>query len=155
MQFIKQIWVTATVPEEECVKLHLGQTAGVRFDALPRPHLYRKDHPNQPLADVQSRQFMVRVIIGNTDSLLKPGMFAHVDFETDRFTNALVVPREAIMRGKDGAYVMAVDKDHRAKRVPIVSGMDDARFVSVIGRSDPRRAGSHYVGKSRQRTIRK
>ncbi len=137
VQYIRQVWVTAGVPEEECVKLRLGQTATVRFDAFPGSTYSASIIQINPSADVQSRQFVVRVIINNTDSLLKPGLFAHVRFETDRLKSALVVPREAIQTGKTGSYVMVVDKDLKARNVPVVPGIDDATFVSVSGDLTP------------------
>ncbi|MCX6344796.1 MAG: efflux RND transporter periplasmic adaptor subunit [Armatimonadetes bacterium] len=131
VKFIKQVWVSVPVPEDVCAKLHIGQPAKISFDSLPGRPFDASVLQINPSAETASRQFMVRVILSNKDNLLKPGMFAHVSIETERIKNALVVPREAIQRDKDGAYVMTVGSDNKAKRCPVEPQAEDADFVCI------------------------
>jgi len=123
--------VTVSVPESVVPKLHIGQPAKITLDALSDRPLIASVIQINPSADEQSRQFMVRVILSNTDGLLKPGMFARVSVETDRAKNAVVVPREALQHDQMGDCVMVVDSANKANRRSVVTGLDDADYIAI------------------------
>jgi len=131
VQFMKQVWVTIAVPEEIYARTHIGQPARVALDALPGRNFTGSIIQINPSADVESRQFTVRVIMSNAEGLFKPGMFGRVFIETDRVRDAVVVPREAVQRDRFGTYVTLVDRLSKAKRRPVTPGADDARFVAI------------------------
>lgn len=131
VQFMKQVWVSASVPEDVCSKLHIGGSAVIRLDAFPNRTFAASIIQINPSADASSRQFTVRSILSNPSGLLKPGMFARVSFETDRVRGARVVPREAVLRDKMGAYVIAVDRSNKALRTPVVTDAEDTDFISI------------------------
>jgi len=131
VEFMKQVWVTVSVPESVVPKLHIGQPAKITLDALSDRPLIASVIQINPSADEQSRQYMVRVILSNPDNLLKPGMFARVSLETDRVKSAIVVPREAVQNDKIGDCVMVVDSGGKANRRSVVMGLDDAAYVAI------------------------
>ncbi len=142
VQFMRQVWVSAAVPEEVCSKLHIGGPAPVRLDAFPDRTFSASIIQVNPSADPDSRKFTVRAILSNPGGLFKPGMFAHVSFETDRISGATVVPREAVQRDKSGAHVITIDRSSKARRKPVVTDGEDDRFVSV---GDSLRPGQKVV----------
>lgn len=131
VQFVKQVWVTISVPEEIGPQVHIGQPATVEFDALPGRKYSGSVVQFNPSADLQSRQFMVRVILSNTQNLFKPGMFAHVSLETERVRGALCVPREAIQQSPAGPCVTVVEVGNKAKQVPVTIGVSDDNFTAI------------------------
>ena len=131
VQFLKQVWVTVSVPEGVIPKLHIGQPAKITLDVIPGRPLIASIIQVNPSADEASRQFMVRVILSNPNNLLKPGMFARVSLETERVKNAVVVPREAVQRDRMGDFVMVVDSESKARRRSVVTGLDDEAYVAV------------------------
>lgn len=131
VQFVKQIWVTISVPEEIGPQVHIGQPGTVEFDALPNRKFTGSVVQFNPSADLQSRQFMVRVILSNTQNLFKPGMFARVALETERVSSALCVPREAVQQSQSGAYVTVVGAGNKAKRVPVTTGVADDNYTAI------------------------
>jgi len=137
VQFIKQVWVNLPVPEEVSARIKLGQTAAVVFDAYPGRTFTAKVIQMNPAADIQSRQFNVRLVIDNKDTLLKPGMFGHASIETERMKNQTVVPREAIETDSNGDYVMVVGADMKASRRPVVQGEQDDKYISIDGALKP------------------
>ncbi len=137
VQFMKQIWVTVSVPEEVSSKLHINQPAEVTVDALPKRVFRGSIIQLNPSADPQSRQFTVRVILSNPGDLLKPGMYARVSLETDRVKQAVVVPREAVHRDQEGPFVMAVDKGGVAHRRSVITGAEDNDSIAIVGRVRP------------------
>lgn len=134
VQFVKQVWVTISVPEEVSSMVHIGQPATVTFDALEGRSFAGSVVQFNPSADVQSRMFTVRVILSNKGNLFKPGMFAHVSLQTDHVKNVLCVPREAVKQGKTGASVTVVELDKSgptAKVCPVTTGISDDNFIAV------------------------
>lgn len=131
VQFIKQVWVSIPVPEEVCSKLHIGQPAKITFDSFPDRTFEASVVQINPSADLQSRQFTVRVIMSNAENLLKPGMFAHVAIETERIKNAISVPREAVQKDRKGTYVMTLAEDKTAKRVDVTPQGEDTDYIAI------------------------
>jgi HlyD family secretion protein len=131
VQFTKQLWVTTSVPQEVCTRIHLGQTAKLTIDAFPGRTFDASVVQINPSADPTSRQFTVRIIMSNANNLLKPGMFAQVSLETDRVRNAIVVPREAVQTDREGSFVMLVTPKHTAKRVSVKPQGADDRFINI------------------------
>lgn len=142
VQFVKQVWVSVPVPEEVYSKLHIGQPVSLRLDAYPGKNYTASIIQLNPSADPQSRQFTVRVIMSNQQNLFKPGMFAHVSFETDRANKVLVVPRESIQKDNSGSYVVVADKGNKAKRVPVTPGVEDDAYICI---GDALRPGQKVV----------
>ena len=82
-------------------------------------------------ADPVSRQFAVRITLENRDNQLKPGMFARVTLVTERITNAVVVPQEAVQTGKNGPFVVIVDEENIARHRPVVTGTSDNQGIEI------------------------
>lgn len=80
-----------------------------------------------PEADTQSRTVQIFVEVSNLDSdiPLLPGTFTHASIVGGRFTDALLVPRDAVVRG----HVFVVDKAGTAHRRTVIPGR---RFQSMI-----------------------
>jgi HlyD family secretion protein len=131
VQFMKQVWVSVSAPEELSTKIHIGQPATIRTDAIPGRTFTGNVIQVNPSADPQSRQFVVRVIMSNTEGLFKPGTFARVSIETDRVSGITAVPREAVKSDRTGDYVMVVDADNKAERRPVTTGTEDTDYVAI------------------------
>lgn len=137
VEFVNSVWVRAAVPEEVCARLHLGQLAKVTFEALSDRTFEASIIQINPSADPVSRQYTVRMLIDNRENRLKPGMFARVTLETDRAEKLIVVPREAVQRDGGGSAVVVVGPDGTARRTPVTTGVEDAKFVAVTGALRP------------------
>jgi len=85
-----------------------------------------------PAADAGSRQLRVRVIVANPPTTLRAGGFARVTFETGRVNNAIVAPREAIKRTKQGTVAAVVDADGNVTVREVTLGAEDAKGIQVL-----------------------
>ncbi|MBU0608613.1 MAG: efflux RND transporter periplasmic adaptor subunit, partial [Armatimonadetes bacterium] len=130
LQFFREIWVNVPVPEQISTRVRPGDVLTVTLDALPGQTLRAAVIKVNPSADPQARQFTVRGTLDNSQGLLKPGMYAHVDFVTER-VSGLAVPREAVQEDEQGAFVYVVDAAKKAYRRSIKPGLADATHVAI------------------------
>ena len=76
----------------------------------------------------------VKVDIKNSDEFLKPGFSAKVDILTDKKTDALAVPYEAIFNKKGGEKVIfTVDDDGIVREHTIKTGIGSDFSIEIIG----------------------
>lgn len=142
VQYMRQVWVTVSVPEEVTGGIRLEQAAEISLDAVPGRTFVGKVTQINPSADPASRQFSVRVTLDNPDFAIKPGTFAHVKIETSIVRGALVVPREAVQHDHAGSYVMVIDDQSIARRRPVTLG---TAAVDVIAITSGLRPGEKVV----------
>ncbi len=131
VQYMRQVWVTVSIPEEASGQVQLGQSAEVSLDAMPGARFIGKVTQINPSADPQSRQFSVRVTLDNPSYAIKPGTFAHVLIETGKVRDAVVVPREAVQVDKAGSYVMVIDDKDVATRRSVSLGASSSDVIAI------------------------
>jgi RND family efflux transporter MFP subunit len=81
--------------------------------------------------DPATRTMLVEAELENSDKTLFPGMYGRVTVELERHPKALAVPAEAIVLvdRKPAVWLVAAG---RAKRVIVVTGIDDGPLVEVL-----------------------
>jgi membrane fusion protein, multidrug efflux system len=127
---IRRLWLDVPVQEEQAAQVTSGLPAEARFDAQP-DRVYRGQVIRiNPAANPQSRSVTARVEIQNSDHRIKPGMFGRVRLVTERQPDALVVPREAILRDDSGAFVFVADGE-TATRKPVEPGREETDVVEI------------------------
>jgi RND family efflux transporter MFP subunit len=124
---LKDVWMTASVPEDVSRKVRDNMPATVVLDGLPGREFTGRVVQVNPSADVQSRQFMIRVALPNPGNQIRPGMFGRVKLVTERVPGAVVVPREAITETPQGKFVTVVSDDGKAERRPVVVGLSSPK----------------------------
>jgi len=116
------------VPGQTVSGLKVGQAVAIRIDALG------EERPGRivaivPRADAQARAFPVEVAVANRDGRLLPGMVAHATLPGPRLTSALLLPKDAVIAGRNGDTV-----------VRIADGIAEVVAVEVIGATGSRLA---------------
>ncbi len=93
---LSKVWVMADVFEYEAADVQLGQPVKVTLSSYPsRPFAGRVSYI-QPQVDAMTRTLKVRVELDNPEGLLKPEMFADVEFQTNA-ARRLAVSAEAVL----------------------------------------------------------
>ena len=132
------------VPERELTKLSVGQPAELSFDAAPGRSFNGRIAQISPYIDPQTATFPVRIRVTDTGGLLRPGMFARVAIIYERKTDALQIPRTALLDSEGPPKVFVVQNGKAAERavqlglsngamVEVVSGLKDGEQVVVVG----------------------
>lgn len=137
VQFLEWMYVTTSLPIERAADVTKGRQAEVRFDALPGRTFVGVVTNVNPAAELQSRQFAVRVRLSNVDQALRPGMFGRVSFVLRRIPAKVTVPREAVSKGPEGDTVAIVGSDQTAKVVPVRTGAQDEKRVEILSGVKP------------------
>jgi multidrug efflux system membrane fusion protein len=79
----------------------------------------------------------MRASVPNTDAALVPGQLVDVVVELDTLRNAIVVPRDGINTGPEGAFVYLIAPDMTAQERPVKVLFDDGVFAAVTGNIEP------------------
>ncbi len=81
--------------------------------------------------DPQSHMFELRIDVPAEQWIV--GESVRVDVPTEAPKQALVVPRDALVLRREGAFVFRVGPEQRAQRVPVVPGIGDGDLIEVEG----------------------
>jgi HlyD family secretion protein len=147
---LSELLVEVDVDETDIVDVALGQPADVKVDAIPDRTYHGQvveigssgfERPAQP--DVT--YFKVKILVGDADQRLRPGMSARAEVRVAVHSQALVAPVEAVVYrrplGADGEpkegeeevkVVFVVDKGEAVQRAVTV-GISDATHVELAG----------------------
>ena len=134
------------VPEKNLPQLALDQTARVTAPALVGREFTGEVRRIAPVVDAKSGT--VKVTVGFDDiGLLRPGMYVDVELVLARKTNALLVPKRALVLDGDQSYAFRLGPDRRVQRVlvePLVTdrfnvepaaGFEEGDQVVVAGQT--------------------
>ena len=98
---LEKVWAVFDAYESQIVNLQEGQTLDISVNALRNEKLSGKISFIDPILNNDSRTVEVRVVLNNTNSKLKPGMFVQAEVEASSNSEAkaetLEVLRSAVM----------------------------------------------------------
>jgi membrane fusion protein, multidrug efflux system len=122
--------VRVYVPERELARVRVGQE--VRLTSLARPGEVFPARVARiaPVVDPRSGTVRVTLDVPYRSGLL-PGMFLDVAVVTDVRSDALRVPKRALVLDRDQAYVYRLQEDGRVERVQVQPVLEDSEFVEV------------------------
>ena len=100
-----QVWVVCDVFENDLGEVHLGDSAEIRLNAFPDRAFKGTVADISRVLDPNTRSAKVRIVLGNSDGALRPGMYALATFRSRKLTQRVIVPATAIMRLHDKDWV--------------------------------------------------
>jgi Cu(I)/Ag(I) efflux system membrane fusion protein len=107
---IGTVWLEAAVPETQGDLITIGQAVNASVAAVPGKVIKGRVLAVLPEINAQARTLRVRMEFPNPKGLLRPGMFAQVQFASGARPNSLMVPSEAVIRtGKRNIVMLAQD----------------------------------------------
>ena len=128
---LDNVWVEAEVFERQGSLVETGLPVTMTLDYLPGQTWQGNVDYVYPTLDSKTRTVRVRLRFANPDGLLKPNMFAQVTIQARLKDNALVVPREAVIRtGKQDRVVLALGEG-RFKSVAVTLGFIGEESVQI------------------------
>jgi membrane fusion protein (multidrug efflux system) len=79
---------------------------------------------------------LAEVELPNPKLELRPGMYAIVKIGIEQKEGALLVPVDALVTEKAGAFVFTV-MDSKAKKIPVKTGFSDGTNVEIVSGMKP------------------
>ena len=131
LESIDPLKVDFRVPETYMRQVQPGQTLTVTLDALPGRKFDGRVLAVNPLIDAAGRSVVIRAIVRNADTSLRPGMFTRVNLITRDDKDALVIPEQAIVPQGDEQFVFRI-VDGKAARVKVDIGQRRDGKVEVL-----------------------
>ena len=116
---LAEVWVVCDVFENDLGEVHLGDAAEIRLTAFPDRAFHGKVADISRVLDPNTRSAKVRVVLGNADGALRPGMFAVATFHSRKLTDRIVVPSTAIMRLHDKDWVFRKEGDKSFRKIVV------------------------------------
>jgi HlyD family secretion protein len=130
--------VRVKVNQADVHLLQAGQPARISLDAYPELQFQGRVEHVAPVGTTSMltprvRNFVATVSIQGSHPKLMPDLSAAVDVELERKDNVIVVPRDAIVRDKDGLTVRVLD-GNRVRPVTVTLGaMNDYEAIVASG----------------------
>ncbi len=107
---ISTIKVNASVPESDLNKIRIGSEASIYISALDSTFTGKIKEIGS-LAEATTRAFTVKIELKNNKLLIRPGMTAEVNINSNEKTDIIVVPANSILHDIDNSsYVYVVDE---------------------------------------------
>jgi Cu(I)/Ag(I) efflux system membrane fusion protein len=129
---LSQVWVEAEVFERQAAQVHVGTKVTMRLDYLPSKTFHGKVDFIYPTLDVKTRTVKVRLRVDNQSGEFKPNMFAQVAIHTSNETQALLIPKEALIRtGNQDRVVLALGGGS-FKSIEVAVGRFDSDSVEIL-----------------------
>ena len=132
LESIDPLKVDFRVPEIYLRQVQVGQALEVTLDALPGKTYEGRVFAINPLVDANGRAIVIRAMVKNPDTALRPGMFARVRLITRDQQDALIIPEQAIVPQGDEQYVFKV-VDSKALRTKVAVGQRRDGKVEITG----------------------
>jgi len=105
----------------------------VRIESTAFPGKTFKSHVLRIAPVVESKSGMIKVTVGFNDAgPLLPGMYVDASIITSAKTDALLLPKKAILYDGEQRFVFRVKDNKEVERVLLVAGLEDAEHVEPI-----------------------
>jgi len=123
--------VSVAIDEKNLPVVRIGQTVYVHVDAYPQKVFKGQIKVINPRVDPTTRSFIVEIYISNSEYLLKPGMFAHVELILGK-KKVLAIPRDALEKlPATGSYYVFVIEENKARPKNVHIGLSEGNFVEI------------------------
>ncbi len=129
---LEEVWVEAEIFERQASMVEVGLPVTMNLDYLPGETWQGKVNYVYPTLDPKTRTARIRLRFQNRNNLLKPNMFAQVTIHANAKEDALMIPREAVIRtGIQDRVVLALGEG-RFKSIEVKLGRLDEQYVEII-----------------------
>jgi membrane fusion protein (multidrug efflux system) len=131
LESVDPLKVDFRIPELFLKEISPRQSLEVSLDAVPGKNFAGQIYAVNPLIDASGRAIVIRAIVRNTDSRLRPGMFARIRLITDERQEVPTIPEQALVPLGDEFFVFRV-VEGRAQRTRIEIGQRRSGVVEVV-----------------------
>jgi Cu(I)/Ag(I) efflux system membrane fusion protein len=141
---LSRVWIMADVFEYEAPSIRVGGTASVTLEAVPGRTFHARVDYLQPEVDPMTRTLKVRLNMDNPGLILKPDMYADVEFR-ENMPPKLTVSAEAVLDAGERKTVFidrgngyleprqVITGEREGNRIQILSGLSAGERIVTSG----------------------
>lgn len=141
LQNYSQVWVIASIAERDLPLIKKGAKASAQFPNSPGAERKGVVDFVYPTVDAVTRTGKARIVLDNSDGVLRPGAYADVVVAVD-LKKRLAVPSEAILRDSSGEHVVVAMGGGRFMPMTVKTGIVADGMTEII---DGLKAGDDVV----------
>ncbi|PTQ76769.1 Cu(I)/Ag(I) efflux system membrane fusion protein [Nitrosomonas oligotropha] len=131
---LSSVWMLADVFEQDLGMVHQGQVATIRVEAYPNKVFNGEIAFIYPTVTPETRTAIVRVVLPNPDGLLKPAMYARVEFASSHSKDkVLAIPDSAVLDTGTRRVVLVDLGAGRFEPRTVKLGMHADGYAEVLG----------------------
>jgi RND family efflux transporter MFP subunit len=131
------------VPELASFFIHNGDTAMIRFQAIPGAFREGKVVRSGFSLNPSTRTLQTEIDIPNSDDHLHPGWYVTVTIMVDR-KQVWALPSNAIGFHGGQNYFVYMDVDHKPVRTPVIIGPSDDTHTEILRKFGTRRSSNEW-----------
>ncbi len=135
-----RIRLQVAVPENEASLIATNQPVKFSVEGLPGRTFAGTMTRFSYALEEASKTMLAEIELPNPTLELRPGMYALVSIGIERHPDALLVPLNALLQEKAGAFVFTL-ADNRARKTPVRMGFNDGQHVEVLSGLSPSESG--------------
>lgn len=128
---LSSLWLIAAVNEADLRHIRKGQAVAITVRAYPDRTFPGRVFQLGEHMDPQTRTLQVRVLVSNPGGLLKPDMFANVEFSAQGVRPVIQVPEAAVQDLEGKAVVFVQNPGGAFAPVPVTVGTRSAGRIEV------------------------
>ncbi len=134
---LDRVKTIVAVPERALDAISPGLPSRISIDAYPDKTYTGAITRISPFLDPETRSADVEIEIPNPGYLLKPGMFARVEIDVSLRTQALSIPRAALLTRGEQQGVFLLNEDSRVQFRAVEIGRIQGENVEILRGVDP------------------
>ena len=119
------------LPERDVLGLEEGQDVQIRLDAAAEVHFAGRIRQISPVVDTSTGTVKVTVEATAPPKQVRPGSFVTVNIVRETHSDALLLPREAVLRELQKAHVYVAEDDVAEKRA-VTLGLEEGDLIEVL-----------------------
>src|SRR6266699_2897815 len=131
-----RVRVQVAVPELETSLVATDQPVKMTVDGLPGRSFEGRITRFSYTLDEATKTMLAEIELPNPKLELRPGMYAIVKIGIERKEDALLVPVDALVVERAGAFVFTIN-DNKAKKTRVQTGFNDRTNVEIVSGVKP------------------
>jgi len=131
LQEVSPIRVVVLLPESDAVLVSKGTKVIVSFPNLTGQNYEAEVSRSSGSLNADSKTMQVEIDLPNINYIIKPGMYAKVEFKLQSRDDVLSLPLTATYIQNDEPYILAVDTN-RVVALPLEKGLANKEFFEVL-----------------------
>jgi Cu(I)/Ag(I) efflux system membrane fusion protein len=130
---LSTVWIEGEVFEKDLAHVTVGRNAQVTLEAYPGQHFRARVAYVYPTITEASRTSRIRVELQNRDLVLKPGMYATLEFEIPVHVAGVHVPRSAVLQTGERSLVFVREADGTLVPRAVHIGFATSDHAEILG----------------------